>query len=78
MLVKQHRVRNKNQPQWLSSEILDAMKCRDRHKSLGNHDEYKVWRNKVIKLIQNGKKVIKYLSTIIKAIQVVFISCLRR
>ena len=55
--LKQHRVRNKNQPQWLSSEILDAMKCRDRHKSLGNHDEYNVWRNKVIKLIQNGKKV---------------------
>ena len=54
--LKQHRVRHKNQPQWLSSEILDAMKCRDRHKSLGNHDEYKVWRNKVIKLIQNGKK----------------------
>ena len=54
--LKQHRVKHKNQPQWLSSEILDAMKCRDRHKSLGNHDEYKVWRNKVIKLIQNGKK----------------------
>ena len=54
--LKQHRVRHKNQPQWLSSEILEAMKCRDRHKSLGNHDEYKVWRNKVIKLIQNGKK----------------------
>ena len=54
--LKQHRVRHKNQPQWLSSEILDAMKCRDRHKSLGNHDEYKVWRNKVIKLIQNSKK----------------------
>ena len=56
MPLKQHRVRHKNQPQWLSSEILDAMKCRDRHKSLGNHDEYKVWRNKIIKLIQNSKK----------------------
>ena len=33
------------------------MKCRDRHKSLGNHDEYKVWRNKVIKLIEKSKKV---------------------
>ena len=32
------------------------MKCRDGHKSLRNHDEYKVWKNKVIKLIQNGKK----------------------
>ena len=33
------------------------MKCRDRHKSLGNDDDYKVWQNKVIKLIQNAKKV---------------------
>ena len=55
--IKQHRVRHKNQPQWLTSEILDAMKCRDRHKSLGNHDEYKVWRNNVIKLIEKSKKV---------------------
>ena len=41
----------------MSPEILDAMKCRDRHKSLGNDDEYKVWQNKVIKLIQSAKKV---------------------
>ena len=42
----------------MSPEILDAMKCRDRHKSLGNDDEYKVWQNKVIKLIQSAKKVL--------------------
>ena len=41
----------------MSPEILDAIKCRDRHKSIGNNDEYKVWRNKVTKLIQNAKKV---------------------
>ena len=55
--IKQHRVKHKNQPQWLSPEILEAMKCRDRHKSLDNDDEYKVWRNKVIKMIQHAKKV---------------------
>ena len=55
--IKQHRVKYKNQPQWLSPEILEAMKCRDRHKSLDNDDEYKVWRNKVIKMIQHAKKV---------------------
>ena len=55
--IKQHRIKHKNQPQWMSPEILDAMKCRDRHKSLGNDDEYKAWRNKVIKLIQSAKKV---------------------
>ena len=55
--IKQHRVKQKNQPQWLSPEILDAMKCRDRHKSIGNEDEYKLWRNKTIKMIQKAKRV---------------------
>ena len=54
--IKQHRVKHKNQPQWMSPEILEAMKFRDRHKALGNENEYKIWRNKVIKLIQNSKK----------------------
>ena len=40
----------------MSPEILEAMKLRDRHKALGNENEYKIWRNKVIKLIQNSKK----------------------
>ena len=55
--IKQHRVKHKNQPQWMTTEILDAIKCRDRHKSLGNDKEYKFWRNKVIKLINNSKKL---------------------
>ena len=54
--IKQHRVKHKNQPQWMTPEILDAMKCRDKHKSLGNDNEYKIWRNKVIELINNSKK----------------------
>ena len=54
--IKQHRVKHKNQPEWMSAEILEAIKCRDRHKSLGNEDDYKTWRNKVIKLINNSKK----------------------
>ena len=54
--IKQHRVKHKTQPQWLSPKILDAIKCRDRHKSLGNDHDYKAWRNKVTKLIQNAKK----------------------
>ena len=53
--IKQHRVKRKNQPEWMSDEILEAMKCRDRHKSIGNEDEYKTWRNKVIKLINNSQ-----------------------
>lgn len=37
--IKQHRVKHKNQPLWITPEILDAIKSRDRHKSLGNTDE---------------------------------------
>ena len=41
--IKQHRVKRKTQPEWLSSDILDAMKTRVRYKSLGNENEYKSW-----------------------------------
>ena len=54
--IKQHRVKHKTQPEWLTPDILDAMKTRDRHKSLGNDNEYKWWRNKVNKLIKESKK----------------------
>ena len=54
--IRQHRVKHKNQPQWMSPEILEAIKLRDRQKSLGNENEYKILRNKVIKLIHNSKK----------------------
>lgn len=54
--VKQHRVKRINQPEWLSPDIHDAIKSRDRHKSLGNENEYKYWRNKVTKLIKESKK----------------------
>ena len=54
--LKQHRVRHKNQPQWITPDILDAIKCRDRHKSLGNNNEFKYWRNKVTSLIRKAKQ----------------------
>ena len=54
--LKQNRVKHKNQPQWMSPEILETIKCRDRQKSIGNENEYKILRNKVIKLIHNSKK----------------------
>ncbi|MEW8547257.1 MAG: reverse transcriptase family protein [Candidatus Thiodiazotropha sp.] len=55
--IKQHRVKHKNQPQWITPDILDAIKSRDRCKSLGNDNEYKYWRNKVTRLIKESKKV---------------------
>ena len=66
-----------SEAQWISPEIL-AMKCRDRHKSIGNDDDYNCWRNKVIKMIQNAKKVqYKHSLKTIRTIQVVFIRYLR-
>ena len=54
--VKQHRVKNKRQPKWLTPEILDAVKTRDQFKSINNDQQYKIWRNKVTKLINDSKK----------------------
>ena len=54
--IRQHRVKHKNQPEWLTPEVIDAIKCRDRYKSLGNEQDYKKWRNKVTSLLQNAKK----------------------
>ncbi|MCU7801059.1 MAG: hypothetical protein KZQ70_13205, partial [gamma proteobacterium symbiont of Lucinoma myriamae] len=54
--LRQHRVKYKNQPQWLTPDILDAIKARDRHKALGQENEYKVLRNKVTQLIRQSKK----------------------
>ena len=41
MPIKQHIVKRNNQPDWISPEILDTIKTRDRYKSLENTDEYK-------------------------------------
>ena len=54
--IKQHRLKNKQQPKWLTSEIMDAMKNQDRFKSVNEDEQYKIWRNKVTKLINDSKK----------------------
>ena len=56
MPIKQHRVKRKNQPEWITSDLLDAMKTRDRHKSLGNETEYRHWRNKVTTMLRESKQ----------------------
>ena len=55
--LKQHRVKKVNQPNWLTPEIIDAMKTRDYFKAIGNKIEFKAWRNKVVKLIKQSKKL---------------------
>lgn len=54
--VKEHRIKSKLQPDWLTPEILDSMKERDTLKSQGKFDEYKILRNKVSSLIQESKQ----------------------
>ena len=54
--LRQHRVKRKQQPKWLTADIIDAIKTRDRFKSLDNQEQYKIWRNKVSKMIKASKK----------------------
>ena len=54
--IKSHRVKKKYQPDWLSPEILDCMKERNKSKINGNITAYKELRNKVTNLINNAKK----------------------
>ena len=54
--LKSHRIKKKYQPDWLTPEILDVMKERNRYKLNGNIEMYKVLRNKVSCLIEKSKK----------------------
>ena len=40
----------------MNPEIIDAIKIRDRYKSLNNDNQHKIWRNKVASLIKQSKK----------------------
>ena len=53
---KKHRVKRKQQPKWLTVDIIDAIKTRDRFKSINNHEEYRVWRNNESKMIKFSEK----------------------
>ena len=54
--VKTQRVKRNIQPDWLTSEILDSMKERDKCKKSGNLELYKTLRNKISSLIKESKK----------------------
>ncbi len=54
--MKSHRVKHKQQPKWITQEIIDCIKARDRYKALNNEIQYKILRNKVITLIKQSKK----------------------
>ena len=54
--IKTNRVKRKHQPEWLTSEILDLMKERDKCKINGKIDEYRILRNKISKMIVKQRK----------------------
>ena len=54
--LRKHRVKRKQQPKWLTANIIDAFKTRDRFKSVNSEEQYKIWRNKVNKMIKVSKK----------------------
>ena len=54
--LKSDRVKYKQQPKWMSPKIIDAIKTRDRYKSLNNDNKYKIWCNRVASLFKQSKK----------------------
>ncbi len=53
--LRVHRIKKKIQPDWLSSEILDYIKERNKCKINGQTDQYIYLRNKISSLIQKSK-----------------------
>lgn len=54
--IKHHRIKKKYQPDWLTPELMDTMKERNKCKIHGNMDAYKHLRNKVSKQIEKAKR----------------------
>ena len=55
-VVEKHAPIRRRLPQWLSSEIIKAMKLRDRLKRDKKSEDYKKQRNKVTSLVRTAKK----------------------
>lgn len=54
--IKSKRVKRETQPDWYNEDIKTASSKRDMFHKLKNWSQYKYWRNKTNKLIQNSKK----------------------
>ena len=54
--LKSHRIKRKYQPDWLTPQILDCIKERDKCKVSGKIDEYRILRNRVSMMIDSAKK----------------------
>ena len=54
--IKTHRIKNENQPDWVTSDILDKIKQRGYLKKQGKFEDYKNARNEVSSFIQESKR----------------------
>ena len=78
--LKQHRVKRKQQLKWITGEIIDAIKTRDRYKYINDDTRYRIWRNKVCSMIMRSKKhqysdfFVSFFIFILHVINYVFIS----
>ena len=54
--LRRKRVQHPTLPQWLSTDIIKAMKTRDKLKKDKKFDDYKRHRNKVTNLVRAAKK----------------------
>ena len=62
--VRKKRVKHSVMPKWLTPEIIQAMKDRDRFKKQKQFDEYKQQRNKISTMVKEAKK--SYFSKMIE------------
>ena len=49
-------MKRNQQPKWITWEMFDAIKTRDRYKSINDDTQYRIWRNKVCSMIKRSKK----------------------
>jgi hypothetical protein len=61
--IRRKRVKQATLPGWLTGEIIETMKRRDKAKKEKQFHEYKIWRNKVTTLVRDAKK--KFFGTLI-------------
>ena len=54
--IKQKRVKHSHQPDWFTSEIANAIKCRNKFKQDKNSQSFKHWRKKVKNLCYKNKQ----------------------
>ena len=63
--MREKRVKHIFKPEWLTGDILKAMAKRNAHKKEKNFVNYKLWRNRVLKLIRKAKSTF-YIHEIVR------------